>query len=125
MTYQIAIPPEVEETQPDISRRGFALSLVSGFVSVPVLALANKEHSNYHFKVVRPPGSLKESEFLQRCIKCGQCMRVCPTNVLQPAGLEYGFEPLWTPVLNNRIGSSGCQMNCNACGHICPTPADW
>jgi ferredoxin len=50
-------------------------------------------------------------------------MRICPTNVLQPAGFEGGIEGLWTPVLNNRIGSSGCQLNCVACGQICPTSA--
>jgi len=26
-------------------------------------------------------------------------------------------------VLNNRIGSSGCQLNCVACGQVCPTSA--
>jgi Pyruvate/2-oxoacid:ferredoxin oxidoreductase delta subunit len=26
-------------------------------------------------------------------------------------------------VLNNRIGSSGCQLNCVACGQVCPTAA--
>jgi len=50
-------------------------------------------------------------------------MRICPTNVLQPGGIEGGLENLWTPVLNNRIGSSGCQLNCVACGQVCPTSA--
>jgi ferredoxin len=50
-------------------------------------------------------------------------MRVCPTNVLQPGGIQGGLENLWTPVLNNRIGSSGCQLNCVACGQVCPTSA--
>jgi ferredoxin len=50
-------------------------------------------------------------------------MRVCPTNVLQPAGFEGGLENLWTPVFNNRIGSSGCQLNCVSCGQVCPTSA--
>jgi ferredoxin len=50
-------------------------------------------------------------------------MRVCPTNVLQPAGFAFGWEPLWTPALDNRIGSSGCQLTCVACGHACPTGA--
>jgi ferredoxin len=50
-------------------------------------------------------------------------MRICPTNVLQPAGIASGFEALWTPTLNNRIGSSGCQLNCVACGYVCPTAA--
>jgi ferredoxin len=50
-------------------------------------------------------------------------MRICPTNVIQPGGIDGGLENLWTPVLNNRIGSSGCQLNCIACGQICPTSA--
>jgi len=50
-------------------------------------------------------------------------MRVCPTNVIQPAGFEGGLENLWTPTLNNRIGSSGCQLNCVACGQVCSTSA--
>jgi ferredoxin len=43
--------------------------------------------------------------------------------VIQPAGIEGGLENLWTPILNNRIGSSGCQLNCVACGQVCPTAA--
>ena len=50
-------------------------------------------------------------------------MRVCPTNVIHPAGLEAGLEGLWTPKLNFRIGTSGCQHTCIACGHLCPTAA--
>ena len=112
-----------EQTNPDISRRGFVLSLVSGVFAVPAVRLSNKLGSNWYHKVIRPPGALPEEEFLKRCIKCGQCMRICPTNVIQPGGIEGGLENLWTPVLNNRIGSSGCQLNCTACGQICPTAA--
>jgi len=111
------------ETLPDISRRGFALSLVSGLFALGAVRLSNKLGSNWHHKVIRPPGALPEEEFLKRCIKCGQCMRVCPTNVIQPAGIEGGLENLWTPALNNCIGSSGCQLNCVACGQVCPTSA--
>ena len=50
-------------------------------------------------------------------------MRVCPTNVIQPALFEAGLEGLWTPVLNFRLGSSGCQVHCVACGQVCPTAA--
>lgn len=111
------------ETQADISRRGFVLSLASGIVAAPAIRLGGRVGANWYSGVVRPPGALAEPEFLKRCIKCGQCMRVCPSNVIQPAGIEGGLEGLWTPVLNNRIGSSGCQLNCVACGHICPTAA--
>jgi len=112
-----------EITNPDMSRRSFVLSLASGILAIPAVRLSNKIGSNWFHKVIRPPGALTEEEFLKRCIKCGQCMRICPTNVIQPGGIEGGLENLWTPVLNNRIGSSGCQLNCTACGQICPTSA--
>ncbi|MFA5424390.1 MAG: 4Fe-4S binding protein [Phycisphaerae bacterium] len=123
MTYQTAKSASGEITDPDISRRGFILSLAGGALALPAVRLANQLGSNYNPGIIRPPGALSEEEFLKRCIKCGQCMRVCPTNVIQPASTRGGLENLWTPTLNNRIGSSGCQYNCVACGQVCPTAA--
>jgi len=97
--------------------------MASGVFAVPAVRLAGKLADNWPHKLIRPPGALSEGEFLKRCIKCGQCMRICPTNVLQPAGMQMGLEALWTPMLNNRIGTSGCQLNCTACGYICTTSA--
>ncbi len=122
ISYQTT-PSLAGEEPPDISRRGFVLSLASGIFALHAVRLSNKLGTNWNNKVIRPPGALAETEFLKRCIKCGQCMRVCPTNVLQPAGINGGLENLWTPILNNRIGSSGCQLNCVACGQVCPTSA--
>jgi polyferredoxin/ferredoxin len=122
IAYQ-TVPSLAGETPADISRRGFVLSLASGVLAVPAIRLSGKVTSNWYSQVIRPPGALAESEFLKRCLKCSQCMRICPTNVIQPAGIEGGLEGLWTPMLNNRIGSSGCQLNCVACGQVCPTSA--
>ena len=123
ISYQTQPSLAGEITNPDISRRGFILSLASGIFAIPAVRLSNKLGSNWYHRVIRPPGALAEDEFLKRCIKCGQCMRVCPTNVIQPGGIDGGLENLWTPVLNNRIGTSGCQLNCTACGQVCPTSA--
>ena len=123
MRYQTARSAAGEISSPDISRRGFLLSVLSGVAAVPLLRLGGKVGPNWHARLIRPPGSLAEESFLSRCVKCGQCMRICPTNVLQPAGVEGGLEGLWTPALNNRIGSSGCQLNCVACSQVCPTGA--
>ena len=123
ISYQTRPSLAGEITSPDVSRRGFVLSLVSGIFAVPAVRLSGRLGGNWQGQVIRPPGALAEEEFLKRCIKCGQCMRICPTNVIQPGGIEAGFESLWTPVLNNRIGSSGCQLNCTACGQVCPTSA--
>jgi polyferredoxin len=123
ISYQVQPSLAGEQTNPDISRRGFVLSVASGILAVPAIQLSNALGSNWKYSIIRPPGALAEKEFLKRCIKCGQCMRVCPTNVIQPGGIDGGVENLWTPVLNNRIGSSGCQLNCVACGQVCPTSA--
>ena len=108
---------------PDLSRRGFIAAALSGFAAAPFMRIGGAIGPNWNPALIRPPGALAEEEFLARCIKCGQCMRVCPTNVLHPAGLEAGIEGLWTPRLNFRIGTSGCQHNCIACGNLCPTAA--
>lgn len=123
MTYQTRESAHGEIAAPDLTRRGVVVAFASGMLAVPMLRVGGSLASNWDHRLVRPPGSLPEPEFLERCIKCGQCMRICPTNVIVPAGLDFGIENLWTPVLNFRNGTSGCQLNCTACGHICPVAA--
>jgi polyferredoxin len=123
MTYRTTPSAAGEIPGPDLSRRLFLTAAVSGAAAIPMLRVNGALSSNWNPAVVRPPGALAEKEFLSRCIKCGQCMRICPTNVIHPSGLEGGLEGLWTPTLNFRIGTSGCQFNCIACSHLCPTAA--
>ena len=70
---------------------------------------------------VRPPGSVPEKEFLQMCIRCGECFQSCPSDVLQPLGFQQGLEGLWTPQVV--ADWAGCASSCNACGQVCPTGA--
>jgi polyferredoxin len=107
---------------PDMTRRGFVVSSVSGLLAVQMLPLGGGTAAGA-LSFVRPPGTLPEAQFLQRCIKCGQCMRICPTNIIVPSDFFDGIENLWTPVLNFTEGTSGCQLHCTACGQICPTSA--
>jgi polyferredoxin len=123
MTYGPNRSAAGEVPSPGLTRRGFLTAAVSGLAAVPVVRLAGSLNQNWNPGVIRPPGALAEEDFLSRCIKCGQCMRVCPTNIIQPATLEAGLEGLWTPLLNFRVGTSGCQLNCIACGNVCPTSA--
>ena len=72
-----------------------------------------------HQGLIRPPGALPEAEFLRRCARCGECMRACPTNTLQPDWYRAGLEGLWAPRMNLR--HAACDQNCNVCGLVCPT----
>ncbi|HEY3490276.1 MAG TPA: 4Fe-4S binding protein [Candidatus Deferrimicrobiaceae bacterium] len=104
----------------DLSRRGVMLAAAAGAVSVPFFG--SQAHGKAPSQwLIRPPGALAEPEFLARCTRCGECMRVCIANGLQPAWLEAGIEGLWSPVLVPRIGY--CEFNCSLCGQVCPTGA--
>ena len=70
--------------------------------------------------LIRPPGA-RENSLEARCIRCGLCVRACPTGAIQFALLEGGLESLWTPVLVPRLGY--CDYSCNACGQVCPVEA--
>jgi MauM/NapG family ferredoxin protein len=74
-----------------------------------------------HPAAIRPPGAIPEHDFLTRCIRCGECMRACPTNTLQPLGFEAGLTAFFSPVVTPRRGP--CEPNCNNCGRVCPTSA--
>jgi polyferredoxin len=105
----------------DVSGRRVVLASVAGLLFVPFVRAAGRSSRDFSSDLIRPPGAVEELEFLERCIKCDQCIRVCPTNVLQPAWFEGGLEGLWSPVVNFRMGH--CQYHCTACGQVCPTGA--
>ncbi len=105
----------------DINRRRVVETAVASAALLPMMRSSLAAHSAPAHKAIRPPGSLVEEDFLGRCIKCAACMRICPTNVLQPALLESGLEGLWTPILVNQLGY--CEHHCTLCGQACPTGA--
>jgi NAD-dependent dihydropyrimidine dehydrogenase PreA subunit len=55
------------------------------------------------------------------CARCAQCMKGCPTNVIQPAVFDAGLEGFFTPQMDYRRGY--CEWSCNECGKVCPTQA--
>jgi MauM/NapG family ferredoxin protein len=119
-----ALPPEkpmVVNPLPDLSRRGMIQAGAAAVVAVPLLGASVRSDRRPDPLLIRPPGSQPEEDFLGRCVKCGECMKVCPTNVIQPTLFEAGLEGIWTPVMNYRIGY--CEYNCTLCTEVCPTGA--
>jgi ferredoxin-type protein NapG len=112
---------EKEKNKP-VSRRTFlktstlvvaGTAVAYGAVSVPLL---RKDRL-----LLRPPGALDEDVFLASCIKCGQCLQVCPPQVIKLAGISQGFG-IGTPYIVPREG--GCIL-CSGlpCVLACPTGA--
>lgn len=71
--------------------------------------------------VLRPPGALKESDFLKSCIKCGQCVIACPYDTLglaEPGQNVAVGTPFFTP------REIPCYMCTDIpCVPVCPTGA--
>ncbi len=81
---------------------------------VPVLAQWKKR--------LRPPGSLLEDKFLSACIKCGQCVQVCPVEAIKLADIDEGFG-IGVPYIDAR--KQACDFSCDGlqCVLACPTGA--
>jgi polyferredoxin len=109
----------------DPSRREMLLSLGASAAGVALINTSARV-GNPDPHLIRPPGavdaSFDEGAFLSKCIRCGACIKVCPTAGLQPSGLaEKGIQGLWTPHLVPRLGQ--CDYGCHACGQVCPSGA--
>lgn len=119
-------PPTGESV---LGRRGFVSLLTGSSLGIAgggaIAATTKRWGANLDdpnaFRPVRPPGSVPEPAFLDMCIRCGECFKVCPNNVLQPEGFEQGLEGLWAPMV--KADWAGCESSCNACGQVCPTGA--
>ena len=111
-----------KSTRVDYSRRRLLTAGATGLLSVGMIKIGFVNPAKKG-DVIRPPGSLEEPEFLDRCIRCGECVRICSTSGggLQHVGLDSGWEGIWTPVLKPKVGY--CEYNCNLCGRVCPTSA--
>lgn len=101
-----------------ITRKDFIFMLIS---SVFLLGSADNRRTLSRANVIRPPAALREDKFLDRCIRCANCTKVCITNGLQPVIFESGLAGIWTPQLVPEIGY--CEYKCTLCGNVCPTGA--
>jgi ferredoxin len=113
-------PPK--NKQLDLGRRSLLTAGLAGLGGGLLFQVhPQAEGRTFNPALIRPPGSVTEEEFRIRCIRCGECMKVCPTNAIHPTLFEAGLEGLWSPVLNMKLGY--CEYECTLCTQVCPTDA--
>lgn len=104
----------------DLKRRWVLAGALGAVVSASALG-TSRYVGRPHPERIRPPGALPEEQFLEKCVKCGECLKVCITGGLQPALHQAGLEGLYTPILVPKFGY--CEYSCNQCSQVCPTGA--
>ncbi len=118
--------PRISHNRRKSNRREFIRSaaLTAGVISLslaglyPVLSGASNR--------LRPPGAIKkrkdEQKFFAACIKCGQCVQVCPVDAIKLSDIDEGVG-LGIPYIDAR--EQACDFSCDGlqCVLACPTGA--
>ncbi len=112
-----------EANEVSASRRTFLAAGATMAVSLPLVpALAHsKGKGRKKWPPITPPGSLNIERFKDVCTGCQLCVVQCPSHVLRPCGMEYGWDYLLKPRM--AYIDSYCNYSCTVCSSVCPNGA--
>ncbi|MBP5320993.1 MAG: 4Fe-4S binding protein [Kiritimatiellae bacterium] len=109
-------------TAAPVARRTVLAAITAGIAG----AATRRVTADRRATVIRPP-SADIDRFNALCARCGNCMKVCPYQLIQPDLGASGIDGLFTPVLRfrsqNEDQESYCFQDCTKCTQVCPTGA--
>ena len=117
------IPVLIDEKRRQILKNS-VLSILTYVIpdTLNIRSEANKTTYDESRKLpIAPPGAVDLKRFSNYCTACHLCVNSCPTQVLFPSLMDYGFSGIFQPKMN--YNASYCNYDCVICGNICPTGA--
>ncbi len=105
-----------ERWNPPLARR-----TVLGVAAGAALAGIARSSQGSRPRPLRPPGAIDEPEFLGVCVRCGNCVRACPTHIIEPSLGRHGPAGLLAPILH--FQENYCLVDCTKCTQVCPSGA--
>ncbi len=103
------------------SRRNFLRQFSTLVGGLAIGSILSTIETRTRTKLLRPPGVVDETEFIERCLRCFQCVRSCPNKIIKITGVEAGFSNFLTPHLS--FEEYGCDYYCQVCQTVCPNGA--
>ncbi len=72
-------------------------------------------------KFFKPPSAVKDGVYGFLCVRCGNCIKACPSGILEHRADIHDVMNWMVPEINFKNGY--CIENCNLCSQVCPSGA--
>ncbi|MBN2290807.1 MAG: 4Fe-4S dicluster domain-containing protein [Pirellulales bacterium] len=76
---------------------------------------------NQNASALRPPGAVPSWQFPQLCLRCGNCARACPSEIIRTDRQPGNLLEWLTPVVV--FETDYCREDCIDCMRVCPSGA--
>jgi ferredoxin-type protein NapF len=110
--------PAVPRSPSGLARRTLLAAGLGGACAAAVRAVRGGAEPP---PALRPPGAIDEARFTGVCVRCGNCVRACPSRIIRPDLGGRGLAGLLAPALAFEEGY--CREDCRACTEVCPSGA--
>lgn len=107
-----------------MSRRSLlttAIGATCAVAGIPLGLAARARGEEHEARVLRPPGAAAEWQFGQLCLRCGNCVRSCPSEIITTRWHSDSWSNWLVPEVT--FDSDYCREDCNACMEACPSGA--
>jgi ferredoxin-type protein NapF len=106
---------EMKDGMIEVGRRAFLFSGIGIAAGLTLPGVIKASEKSY----LRPPGSVSEKLFNFLCVRCGNCIKSCPTNILTHRADSSDYSSWMVPEV--RFTEGYCLENCNLCSRVCPS----